>query len=126
MLQTSRANKNFNQLMDSAIRKVKRKGFDDIRSVSKDYDSPVPFKKKDSEIQFTPDITAKNRRGKHYFEIAQKTDDVNQIVSKWKLLSTMADLKNGQLNILIPFGQNKFTEQLVHEHDIKANLIKMD
>jgi hypothetical protein len=112
--------------MDSALLKVKRTGFEEIKSVSSDYESPFQFKMKDSDIEFTPDITARNRRGKHYFEIAQKTDDVNQIVSKWKLLSTMADLKNGQLNILVPFGQNKFTEQLVLEHDIKANLIKLD
>jgi len=35
-------------------------------------------------------------------------------------------MKNGALNVLVPYGQNKFTQELVDQHNINANLIKLN
>lgn len=126
MLQESRSNKKFDELIQSALKRVEAKGYEEVKSVAEGYENPFHYQLKNSEVQYIPDITAQNSRGKFYFEIAQRTDDVSHIVSKWKLLSTMAKMKNGNLTILIPYGQNRFAEQIINEHDIDAKMVKMN
>lgn len=112
-------------LLKKAIEYVENRGFKNIKTKLDGYESPNSFAQKKKDNEYTPDITAENARGKFYFEIAQKTDKVNSLVSKWKLLATLAEMKNGGFCILVPYGLNKFTEDLVNNYKIDANLIKM-
>lgn len=112
-------------LLKKAIKYVENRGFKNIKTKLDGYDSPKSFAQKKENNEYTPDITAENARGKFYFEIAQKTEKVNSLVSKWKLLATLAEMKNGSFSILVPYGLNKFTEDLVNNYKIDANLIKM-
>ncbi len=126
MLKESRKNEKFEELMDAAINYVTVRGYQEIKSTVEGYERPFQYTMQNKDVTFTPDITAKSRDKKHYFEVAQRTDDSSFIVSKWKLLSMLAKMQNGTFTILIPYGQNKFTEQLVMEHEIEAELVKLD
>lgn len=126
MLEESRENEKFEKLIEAALNYVKTRGFKEIKSTAEGYDRPFQFTKQDEDITFTPDITAKLGEKKHYFEVAQRSDDHDFIVSKWKLLSMLANMQKGSFTILIPFGQNKFTEQIVIEHEIEAEMVKLE
>lgn len=126
MLAESKQSTKYQELLEKSVELVKSRGFDEIKTSLEGYDDPISFSQKKEDNQYQPDITAINNRGKFYFEIAQKTEDVQKLVSKWKLLSTVAGMKNGGLNILVPYGQNKFTQELVDQYNINANLIKLN
>lgn len=126
MLAEEKAGTKYQELLEKAVRMVEARGFDEIKTDLDGYDNPQPFSQQKDDIVYKPDISAKNSRGKFYFEIAQKTDDVSHLVSKWKLLSTVAGMKNGGLNILIPYGHNRFTQDIIDQYNINAKLIKLN
>lgn len=126
MLKESRSNEKYHHLMDAAINYVTVRGFKEIKSTTDGYEQPFHYTMQDKSVTFTPDITAKNKDKKHFFEIAQRTDDPSYLASKWKLLATLADMKKGKFTILVPYGQHKFTEQLVLQHEIDAELVKLE
>lgn len=116
----------YEPLLKKALKYVEARGFQDIKTKLDGYESPNSFAQKKEDNEYTPDITAQNNKGKFYFEIAQKTDEVTRLVSKWKLLSTLAQMKKGTFSILVPYGMNKFTEELIDTYKIDANVIKME
>jgi len=126
MLSEEREEGKYKELLEKAVEQVQRRGFKDIKVKLDGFEEPKSFSQKKEDNTYIPDITATNSKGKYYFEIAQKTNDTTSMVSKWKLLSTIAEMKNGGLNILVPYGQNKFTNELVEQYNIKANLLKMN
>lgn len=126
MLAESKSGEKYQELLNKAVQMVESRGFDQIKTQLDGYEEPQPFNQKKEDITYVPDISATNDRGKYYFEIAQKTEDVAHLVSKWKLLSTVAGMKNGGLNILVPYGQNRFTQDLIENYNINANLIKLN
>lgn len=127
MLPESKSSEEYKELLQRAINHITSRGFNTIKAELDGYEQPTHYKaQNDSNLNFCPDITAVNERGKFYFEIAKKTESTRELVSKWKLLETMAGMKNGKLNILVPYGQNRFAQELVAEHNINANLIKLD
>ena len=125
MLSEERQDVRYRELLEKAVEHVQRRGFKDIRVKLEGFEEPKSFSQKKEDNTYIPDITATNSKGKFYFEIAQKTQDTSSMVSKWKLLATIAEIKNGGLNILVPYGQNKFTSELVERYSINANLMKM-
>ena len=58
-----------------------------------------------------------------YFEIAQKTSQKQPLITKWKLLSQLAQNKNGQFVIFTPHGHKSFAQTIVEEHHITARLV---
>jgi len=126
MLAESKKSEKYNELLKKAIKQVQAKGYHDIKTKLSGFDDPNGFSQKKEDNEYIPDITAVNNKGKNYFEIAEKTKDVTKLVSKWKLLATIAAMKNGQFTILVPYGQNKFTEELVEKHNINARLVRLD
>ena len=125
MLSEERQEVNYKELLEKAVEQLQRRGFSDIKAKLEGFEEPKSFSQKREDNTYIPDITAKNSKGKFYFEIAQKTPDTSSMVSKWKLLATIAEMKNGGLNILVPYGQSKFTNELVEKYNINAKLMKM-
>lgn len=126
MLKETRTDEKYDEALTKALKIVEAKGFDDIRADFEGYEAPAAFQRQESEISYTPDITATKNDRKFYFEIAKKTDQQDKLISKWKLLSMMSKIKNGSFHILVPYGQMKFTRELLDAHHIEANLIKMN
>lgn len=114
------------ELFEKAIGWVKSKGFDKIRANVDGYDAPTTFRRdEDGGETMTPDITAVKSRRKYYFELAEKEDDTNYCVSKWKLFSSVASAQNGKLYLLAPHGHKAFAARLVDTHAIEAEVIAL-
>lgn len=126
MLPESKQGEEYKELLQRAVQHVQSRGFASIKAELEGYESPTHYTAQQKGISYCPDLTAMNGKGKFYFEIAYKTDATRELVSKWKLLETMAEMKHGKLNILVPYGQNRFAQELITEHKINAKLIKLD
>lgn len=111
------------EYFEKAIKWAKQYGFSDLRANYEDYDTPTQFNKSGEDEPYVPDITGNKNGHKSYLEIATKSDEVRRKVSKWKLLSTLAEMKSGKLFLLAPKGHKAFTEKLVKEHDLKAEVV---
>jgi hypothetical protein len=111
---------------DSALKWVRRKAHLSIKANFDGYDSPKAFTNSRTKNKVCPDISFVGPRGsKNFTEIALKQDDHQRLVSRWKLLSTLASIKNGTLYILAPRGHRSFAERLVDSYSIKAKVYSL-
>lgn len=113
------------ELIKEAIEKVvNAKGYEGIKANLEEYDTPSRLHRKDEEA-FIPDITGVKAGRKSYFELAMKTDTVQEAVTKWTLLSSLARLHNGKLYLIVPKGHLTFTQKLVKDYNILATVIRL-
>lgn len=99
-----------------AISWVEKRGLYDIKANWDGYETPTQFSRTDEETPFVPDITARATDRKVYVEIALKTENFRQAVSKWKLMSTLASMKGGKLFLLVPAGHKAFVQRMMKKH----------
>ena len=126
MLKELRDDKKYDDVLNRVLEQVERSGFESIRADYPEMEKPARLVGQTNEDVFIPDVTAVTRTGsKAYFEISRKIDEPRKLVNKWKLLSTLAELKNGVFKIFVPHGAMRFTQELVNRHNIKADLIKI-
>ena len=125
MLQESKQAPKNKEFLDRAIGQVKNMGYDEIKACHEEYDDPAAFSLKGEDVKFRPDITASKLGGKYYFEIADRTEDVKLVRGKWKLLETLAKMKNGELKIFVPRGCMKYANKVLTENQIQASIIKL-
>ena len=117
----------YQKYFDKALQWARRKGFSEIKANSEKHelDSPASFSQPENDKEFVPDMTALKTGGKSYIEIAIKSDNVRRVVTKWKLLSTIAKMKGGTLFLLAPHGHKAFASRLVKKHDIDAKVVSL-
>lgn len=108
--------------IEKAIEYAKTKGFKDFKANLDDFDDPKSFTKVSSDKEVLPDFTAKRRGKKHYFDVSIKTDNVQPLITKWKLLSQLAELKNSKLILFAPRGHKAFTERLTKKYKVPAQV----
>lgn len=109
-----------NKLFNKAIQWARRKGFKNIKANTDDYETPKTFTKPNKEVQIVPDLSGELRGKKYYVEIAVKeVDRQQQMVSKWKLLSTLASRKGGKLYLLAARGHKAFAQKIVDQYSLK-------
>lgn len=103
----------------AAINWAKSFSLNNIKANFEGYEAPRSFNRADEDISFVPDITGSKRTSKFYVEIAMKeTDDTSNMVSKWKLLSTLASMKGGKLYLLAPRGHKAYVERLLDKYQL--------
>lgn len=121
---TKEKNKN---LYEKAVEIILKKGYGNVKANSEDLEleAPTSYLQPNKEDVFTPDLTATYLGRKNYFEISLKTSGVRRLVSKWKLLSSLAKMRHGNFFLLVPRGHVRFTNQLIEEYNIDADLIKL-
>jgi len=112
------------ELFEVAINWAKKRGFKKIKANTENYETPFAFKRNEGD-PIIPDLTGMQASGKSYVEIATKSDDKQGVVSKWKLLSTMAQVKGGKLYLLAPRGHKAFTENIVKDYNLEARIISI-
>ncbi|MEM9917311.1 MAG: hypothetical protein AAF990_04405 [Bacteroidota bacterium] len=112
------------QLFEKVILWSKRKGFNNIKANTEGYETPSALKKPDGEV-YIPDLTGNQLGGKSYIEIALKEENSIDLVSKWKLYSTLAARKDGKLYLLAPKGHKAFTDKLVEKYNISATVVSI-
>ncbi|MDX1683660.1 MAG: hypothetical protein R3275_00405 [Saprospiraceae bacterium] len=109
--------------IDKAIEWAKSRIAQTIRVNSEGYDEPKSFVNQTKDKVVMPDLTYTTRGGsKHYSEIALKTDKAQDLVTKWKFLSQLAQMKSGKLHLLAPKGHLMFTRNLVKKYNIEAQV----
>jgi hypothetical protein len=103
-----------------AIDWAKSLRLNNIKANYEGYESPRTFNRAedDKDISFVPDITGRKRTNKFYVEIAMKADNTRKMVSKWKLLSTLASMKGGKLYLLAPRGHKAFVQRLLDRYQL--------
>jgi hypothetical protein len=105
---------------------VEPKGYDTVKANMDEYEKPAQLVQNSTGDVFVPDITAVRNDQKSYFEIAQKNENVNRTVSKWKLLSALAEMKGGKFYLISPRGHFRFTEELVKKYHLQSQIIKLN
>lgn len=124
MLKESRGSK-YDEKVEEVIRKLVRRGYTDVRASIEPYESPKSIVGQGNATEFVPDVTAEKWGGKGYFEIAKKEENPSDLASKWKVLEILAKMKNGDFQIFVPHGSMQFTQRIVQEYNIQAELVKL-
>jgi len=109
--------------LKETIATIKRQGFDKVKAKLEGYETPSRFISSGIDFPIVPDITARFNSEKHYFEIITKTEEVSILVSKCKLLSFMAQQKNGKLHLMVPKGHHAFAKKMMEENGLDAQNI---
>lgn len=125
MLQQTRSKTSYDELLSNVIEKIKKQGYDNIRADLSEYESPYQLIGQTKSVNFTPDVTATKNEGKAYFEISTKMENPNDLINKWKLLETLANMKSGTFKIFVPHGHMKFTQELIKNNNINAEIVKL-
>ncbi|MFK7907303.1 MAG: hypothetical protein AB8B69_19350 [Chitinophagales bacterium] len=117
------------EMYQQAVDIITRRGFKDIKANSEELGLEVPTgyvqQEEGKEDTYIPDLTALFLGRKSYFEISLKTTNTRRLVNKWKLMSKLAEIRDGNFFLLAPKGHLRFTNQLVEAHSIKAEVIKL-
>jgi hypothetical protein len=120
------------KIYEKAITWVKQRGYSKVKVNLEDeeVEKPTSFKQPSSspdeeEYYITPDITAVMRGNKCYFEIAMKSENKQDLITKWKLLDRLASIKEGKFFLFTPHGHRAFADRLIKQHDINATLINI-
>ena len=106
---------------------VQRKGVDQIKANADGYETPSPIRrnKDGEEIVYIPDVTGTINGRKSYFELGMKAEDERSLVTKWRLLSDLAGIKNGKLYLAVPRGHMAFTNRILADYPIRAEVVKI-
>ena len=107
--------------IENAIAWVERKTTTSIKAKAEGYEDPKAFLNQRTKEEVQPDISYETSTGaRHYTDIALKHENPQKLVTRWKLLSMLASMKNGKLHLLTPKGHKMFTEKLVRKYNINA------
>lgn len=109
--------------IEQAIDWANKKSVAVIRANHEGYEQTKSFINKETEEEIQPDISFITSSGaKHYTEVALKQDSFEKLVTRWKLLGTIASFKRGKLHLLAPKGHKMFAQRLVDKYNINAQV----
>ena len=106
-----------------AVQWAEQRGYKKVKANCEEYESPTEYKRAEDDQPFVPDATGVLGGKKSYFEIALKTENERRRITKWKLLGTLAHMKGGKLYLLTPKGHKAFTEGIVKQHLLNAEVV---
>lgn len=113
----------------SALEWVRKRGYNKVKANvdMEGVEPPTSFKQEadGEESLITPDITATMRGNKCYFEIAVKTDEKTDLITKWKLLDRLASIREGKFFLFTPHGHRAFADRIIRNHEINATLVNI-
>ncbi len=111
--------------LQKVVKWAKMKGYTKIKAKIEDFTTPVGYQKKSEDDLYVPDSTGLKFGRKDYFEVALKTEDNKRNIRKWKLLDTLAEMKNGQLFLFAPRGHKSFVERIVKNRSLNAKVVSI-
>jgi hypothetical protein len=112
--------------LKKALKWVSSKSTYKIRSKVEGFEDTKIFTSQSTSETIQPDISYLTTRGnKHFTEIALKSDQPQKLITRWKLLSTLASMKNGTLHLLAPRGHKMFTKRLIDKYNIRAKVYSL-
>lgn len=113
------------KFIQRAVDWVRKRGYEKIRANAEDFEKPTHYSAYEEEDVFVPDVTAVKRGRKNYVEVALKNGNVRRTITKWKLLSTLANRTGGKLFLLAPHGHKAFAERIVKTHHLNAQIVSL-
>ena len=111
--------------VDQVANWARIRGFKDIKANAEGYEKPIAYGRQNDGQSFIPDVTGNQFDHKSYFEVILKTNDVDYLISKLKLLYQLASLSGGQLYLMAPKGHVPFAKSLVADSRITAEVINL-
>lgn len=116
-------NKKKDSYIEKAIAWAEKKSTIRLRVAADGYEDPKVFTNTSTNKQIQPDLSFVTHGGsKHFSEIALKEEDPKELITRWKLLGLIAQMKRGKLHLLAPRGHKSFTERVVDRHNINATV----
>lgn len=113
-------------MVSSIASYLDKKGYERIRADLTDFEKPSRLMKQGSADAYVPDLTARKGAGKCYFEIVNTTEEQKlRTVGKWQLFSMLAQSQNGKFFVVVPHGKMSYTNRLLSDHNIHAEIVKM-
>ncbi|MEZ5002918.1 MAG: hypothetical protein R2730_07760 [Chitinophagales bacterium] len=111
---------------EKALQWVNKRKVESVKANYEGYESPKSYTNQRTNETVCPDISFVDERGvKNYVEVAVKSDSIRKTVTKWKLLSTLAGLKNGNLYLLAVRGSKSFVKSEVEKCDLSAKIYSL-
>jgi hypothetical protein len=111
------------EYLSHAIAWAKMKGLSILSAKAEGYEEPKSYFNKTKNEHIQPDLTCESRSGnRHYVEVAMKSNDTQKSITRWKFLSVLATMKEGNLHLLTPKGHKKHIADLVLQYKITAKI----
>lgn len=101
------------------------RGYKQIRANVPDFETPARLSRPNEDESFIPDATGVLNGRKSYFELAMKSDDIQEVITKWKLLSNLASFKEGRFFLIVPHGNLAFTNRILKKYPIRAEILRL-
>ena len=111
--------------IDQAANWARVHGFVDIKANTEGYPKPIGYGRQQDGQSFVPDVTGLQFENKSYFEVILKTNNLDELVSKLKLLSQLTQLSGGQLYLMAPKGHLPFAKSVAAHNRIVAEVISL-
>ncbi len=109
----------------SAVAKLENsKYFEDIKVRLEGYEPPSRIKQKDSDRDYSPDITAVKNGDRVMIELAMNGADKEQLKSKWQLLTRFSKARQQELILLVPKGNLSFASEMLKDPLIEADIMR--
>jgi hypothetical protein len=96
--------------------------FSNIKANIEGHEIPTAYSRPGEDKPYIPDATGVKLGVKSYFEVAMKSDNNERVIRKWKLLSTLAEMRNGHLYLFAPKGHKAFVTSIVKERNLRASV----
>lgn len=114
------------ELLLKTIKYLEKAGHLNIEAMVEGYPAPKSYTMKGSGIEITPDIVSESVSGKvSYIEVGLKSEQKSLLISKWKFLTALAEIKNRRFQIVTHKGHYSFTDGLVSELKLENKVIKI-
>lgn len=111
---------------DKAIEWVSKKTSNSFKANIDGYEPPKVYTSKNTGDEIQADFSFESQGGsKSFTDIALKSEPPQKLVTRWKLLSLMASMKQGKLFLLAPKGHKMFTQKLVEKYNINATIYSL-
>ncbi len=111
---------------NKSIQYLENLGFENIKADIEGYETPKSYKKKDSNISFTPDIMAEKVGTTHIFDLSLKSEEPRLLKSKWLFLKSLSQLKSYRFSLITTRGHIKFSQDAIDELNLNTErLIKI-
>lgn len=114
-------------VIESVVEHLRKKGFEKIKVDNGEFDKPSKLTRRETGEEFVPNITAVKGNGKCYFEFVDKSKQVQRkLIDKWSLLSAFAEFKDGKLFLIVPNGKLSYTQRLLQNNEaINADIMPL-
>lgn len=114
-----------NDLILKSIEYLEKLGYEEIKADLEGYDAPKSYYQKNNDLHISPHIVGNRAGVKYYFNISLKTEEEEELKTKWKFFDTLSKMRDQHFNVITTRGHYKFTEDMLSELHLEKEYIKL-